>query len=438
MITSLMHNKIKLYFNKKQVVNLEFSNEEISSDGGFVLLEKIERKSHLIRKFSNSIPDVRHSSYTKHKIEDMVKQRVFLLCQGYEDCNDEKYLRNDPLLNEINGNKTVSQPTLSRFENSINRRTITELSKYFVDTYIKSIPTKKKQITIDVDSTDSETYGNQQFGMFNGFYAKRMYHPLLFHDGDTGQLILPVLRAGNVHTSEGFVKILDMMLDKIRAKRPNLKIIIRGDSGFGGSEFYRLVEKYDLHFCVGLRANPVLDSKIKIEKECINNWFYKENQEYKYFTDKIEYQAQSWDRPQNVYARIESTKQGFNRRYFCSNLYGKTAKELYLDFYVKRCDRSENRIKELKCMCYSDRLSCHEFHANYFRLMLSSLSYEIFRLIREGIIKTGNQTAAGWQVTNIRLYLLKVGATLIRRVRTLTVKFSKSYVCKELLTTMLC
>ena len=433
-----MRNKIKLYYNKKQEVNLEFANEEISSDGGFVLLEKIERNYQLISNFCKSIPDKRHSSYTKHKIKDMIKQRVFMLCQGYEDCNDEKYLRNDPLLKEVNGNKTVSQPTLSRFENSINRRTIIALSEQFVDTYINSIPRRKKQIIIDVDSTDSEVYGSQQFSMYNGFYAKSMYHPLLFHDGDTGQLILPVLRAGNVHTSDGFVKILDMMLERIRAKLPHLKIIIRGDSGFGGSEFYRLVEKYDLSFCVGLSANRVLDSKIKIEKECINNWFYKEKQEYKYFTNKIEYQAQSWDRPQNVYARIESTKQGFNRRYFCSNLYGKTAKELYLDFYVKRCDRSENRIKELKCMCYCDRLSCHEFHANYFRLMLSCLSYEMFRLIRESIKKTGNQAASGWQVANIRLYLLKVGATLIRRVRTLKVRFSKSYVCKELLTAMLC
>lgn len=361
-----------------------------------------------------------------------------MLCQGYEDCNDEKYLRNDPLLKEIIGPKTASQPTLSRFENSISRKTITALSEHFVDSYIKSIPRDKKQIIIDVDSTDSEVHGNQQYSMFNGYYSKSIYHPLLFHDGDTGQLILPVLRPGNVHTAAGFVKILEMMIERIRSKRPRMKIIIRGDSGFAGPGFYRLADKYELYFCLGLRANSVLDSMIETERECIENWFYKQNEEYKYFSDKIEYRAQSWDRPQNVYARIESTKQGVKRRFFCSNLYGKTAKELYIDFYVKRCDRSENRIKELKCMCFSGRLSCHEFYANYFRLMLSCLAYELFRLIRDDINNTGDKTSARWQAANIRLYLLKVGATLIKRVRTLTIRFSKSYVCKELLTAMLC
>lgn len=121
-----------------------------------------------------------------------------------------------------------------------------------------------------------------------------------------------------------------------------------------------------------------------------------------------------------------------NIRYFCSNMKGRTARELYWDFYVKRGETSENRIKELKNMCYSGRLSCHRFTANYFRLFMSCLCYEFFRIMKELIKKCGDANASKWQVDNIRLFLLKVGATIIKRVRRVKICFSKSYVCREL------
>ena len=432
-----MQNKIILFFRNKQEINLDFLADNLSSDGGLIISEKIERESKLLRGFSKLIPDKRHSSYVHHTLYKMLKQRVYLLNQGYEDCNDEKRLRHDPLLHELSDGRTVSQPTMSRFENSLGREEIYKMSEYFVDNWIDSIPMDKDTVIIDVDSTDLETHGHQQLSMFNDFYKESMYNPLMFHDGDTGQLILPVLRAGNVHTSRGFTALLKGIVERLRSRRPQIKIIIRGDSGFSGASFYKLAEEYDLKFCVGIAGNAVLQSLVKCEEECITGWFYNHGEDYQYFTDKIEYKANSWDMYQYCYAKIESTRYGINKRFFCSNLYGRTAKELYNDFYVKRGDRSENRIKELKCMCFSGRLSCHEFYANYFRLFLSALSYEMFRIFRNKIRATGNIEASKWQVANIRLFLLKVGAVITKKVKTLTVSFSKSYVCKKLLTEML-
>ncbi len=158
---------------------------------------------------------------------------------------------------------------------------------------------------------------------------------------------------------------------------------------------------------------------------------------YQEIIGPFEYKAKSWDKVQNVYAKVESTGKGMNIRYFVSNIPNHTGDELYWGFYVKRGDTSENRIKEIKNMCYSDRLSCHDFWSNFFRFMLSCLCYEMFRLIKVIIASTGTKMAAGWQVSNIRLYLLKIGATIKECVRSITVKFSKAFVYQELMSKLL-
>ena len=98
-----------------------------------------------------------------------------------------------------------------------------------------------------------------------------------------------------------------------------------------------------------------------------------------------------------------------NVRHFISNIEEKKVREIYFEFYVLRGDTSENRIKEVKNMCFSDRLSNHGYGANFFRLFISSLAYEMFLLIKQKIMKTTVETAKKWQISSIRTYLLKVG-----------------------------
>ena len=427
-----MSKKNTLFYRKNQEINYNFSAEEISSDGAIFLLEKIERKYGVIKKFSKQLPEGRHQSYIDHSIEEMLKQRVYLMAQGYEDCNDEKYLRNDPIVREALNAELTSQSTLSRFENSFSVRNIYKMSLFHIDSYISSVDPKRKQITIDADGTDDPTHGNQQLSLFNGYYKQFMYNELLFHDGETGQVILPVLRPGNCHSSRWFVHILSIIVDKIRARFPKMKIIIRADAGFSDPKFYKLAEEKKLEFCIGLTRNERLKKLTSVAEEVVRKGYMEKGEKFQFFAGAFEYKANTWDRAQSCYAKIESTGKGMNIRYFCSNMKGETAKALYWDFYVKRGETSENRIKELKNMCFSERLSCHCFTANYFRLFISCLAYEFFRLIKELIRKTGAKDASKWQIDNIRLYLLKVGATIRKSVRRITICFSKSYVCREL------
>ena len=145
----------------------------------------------------------------------LLKYRVYTVLLGYEDCNDVEHLKDDPALGQIFGGRLPSQPTLSRFENSVGRSEIWSLSEQMIEEYITTLKDREEMI-IDVDSTDDKTHGSQEFSLFNGFYDHTIYNQLFFHDGQTGQIILPVLRPGNVHTSKWAVNILERIIDKIR------------------------------------------------------------------------------------------------------------------------------------------------------------------------------------------------------------------------------
>ena len=195
-----MSNKNTIFYRGNTGISVDFSAEEISSDGALVLLEKMERKHKVIKYFSSFLPDTRNPLLITHSTEKLLKQRVFMLMQGYEDANDVSHLKNDPLYKDILEGDLASQPTISRFENSLDKHSIFNLCYAWIDRYVLSLK-GRSSITIDVDATDDPTYGTQQLSMFNGYYGQFMYNELFFHDGDTGQIIVPVLRLGNSHSN---------------------------------------------------------------------------------------------------------------------------------------------------------------------------------------------------------------------------------------------
>ncbi len=414
--------------NKEFKVN--FSSEEISSDTSIILLEKIERKHKIIRDISSLIPDYRNPFFITHSYEKMLKQRVFLLMQGYEDANDAGYLKHDPVLETVLDGKIVSQPTISRFENQINKHTIFDILNFWVDRYVESLR-GRDEVVIDIDATDDPTYGNQQLSMFNGYYGQFMYNELFFHDGQTGQIILPVLRPGNSHSNKWYVSILKRIILKIRKRYPDIKIIIRADSGFSNAPFYKLADDYKLLYAIGLSTNEILKKRVKRAENAVRFLYQQYGKKHQHFIS-FKYKAKSWHKEQQCYSKIESTGKGMNVRHLISNFPKQKARDIYFGFYVKRGETSENRIKEVKNMCFSDRLSNHNFWANFSRLLISSIAYEMF-LILKGMIKETKFTKAHkWQIDNIRLYLLKVGGTIKKTVKRIYFQFSKAFAHKKL------
>jgi hypothetical protein len=425
-----MRNKNTIFYKGKTEVSIDFSSEEISSDGSVILLEKLERKHKIIRYFSKFIPDNRDSLRTIHSIEKLLKQRVFTLMQGYEDTNDVQYLKNDPLLQDVLGGELASQPTLSRFENSLDKASIFALCYAWIERYIDSLKGRSR-IVIDIDATDDPTYGQQQLSMYNGYYGQFMYNELFFHDGDTGQIIVPVLRPGNSHSNKWYVSILKRVVQRIRDRYPKMEIVVRGDSGFSCPAFYQLADNYHLKYAMGIATNKVLKRKVARAEKAIKHLYVSKKLKHQHFIS-FTYQAGSWHKAQQCYSKIESTGKGLNTRHIVSNLPENDARAIYFGFYVKRGEASENRIKEVKNMCFSDRLSNHGFWANFLRLFISSLAYEIFLLLKSAIRKTSFDVAKKWQINTIRTSLLKVGATIKKTKRRIYYSFSKAFVFQDL------
>jgi hypothetical protein len=425
-----MSNKNTAFYRNSAAILVDFSAEEISSDGAVVLLEKIERKHKLLNYFSKFIPDYRHPLRTIHSREKQLKQRVYMLMQGYEDCNDVFHLQNDPLFKDILEGDLASQPTMSRFENGIDKRTVFDLCYACIDRYVSGL-TGRNEVIIDIDATDDPTHGAQQLSMFNGYYGQFMYNELFFHDGTTGQIILPVLRPGNSHSNRWYVGILSRIIKKIREKYPDMKIIIRADSGFSCPAFYSLAKKYNLLYSIGLASNEILKIKSARAAKAVQFLHVDNKKKHQHFFS-FPYQARSWETEEMCHCKVECTGIGLNIRYIISNFEGKTAREIYTEFYVKRGDASENRIKEVKNMCFSDRLSNHLFLANFFRLFLSYLAYEMFRLLKLAIAKTSFKQAKTWQIDTIRTYLLKIGATIKITKRRIYYRLSKAFVFQDL------
>ena len=425
-----MSTKDTLFYRSNKAVSVDFSASEISTDGSLILLEKLEREHKLIKKFGKHLPDLRNPHFITYTRESQLKQRVFMMMLGYQDANDVTHLQHDPLFKDVLQGDLASQPTISRFENSMDKHSIFELCNTWVDHYVSTL-SGRKRIVIDVDATDDPTHGNQQMAMFNGYYGQFMLNELFFHDGETGQIILPVLRPGNSHSNKWYVGILKRIIIKIRATYPEMKIVIRTDSGFSCAPFYKLVDDYDLLFATGQASNAVLKKKVSRVEKAVKQRYQKQGEKHQHFMS-FSYQAKSWHKQQQCYSKIESTGLGMNVRHFISNIKEKEAREIYFDFYVKRGEASENRIKEIKNMCFSDRLSNHGYWANFFRLFISSLAYEMFLLIKQKIKKTSVETAKKWQVSSIRTYLLKVGATIKITKKRIYYQLSKAFVYKDL------
>src|SRR5690625_4522927 len=187
-----MRTKNTAFYRGNKEVLVDFSAGEISSDGAVILLEKLERKNKLIKYFSSFITDNRDPSRIQHTTEKLLKQRVFMQVQGYEDTNDVGYLKNDPLFKDVLQGQMASQPTLSRFENSFDKATIFEFCYAWIDRYVDSLKGRKK-IIIDIVATDDNTHVAHQMTMFNLFYNNFINNLLFFHLCENEHMIFCIL-----------------------------------------------------------------------------------------------------------------------------------------------------------------------------------------------------------------------------------------------------
>jgi hypothetical protein len=404
-----------------------FDGGRMTSDGGGLLLGEIDESYGVTSSAAFSIHDRRDRKRTLHDIVALLRQRIFSIALGYEDANDAHTLKSDPALKIMSGKlpetgaDLASQPTISRFENRVTMSDLRRLADFLADLYIRTHPGSPPWIVLDMDATDDPTHGNQQLSFFHGYYERHMYHPLLIFDGLDGFPLAAILRPGNVHASKAVVSILRRLIKKLKKAYPRAHILLRADAGFAIPALYRFLEKHSISYVIGLITNNRLREKVAKLTVQAQQAFEQTGQKQRRFTS-FRYKADSWRRSRRIIAKVEWLPKGRNQRFVVTNL-SANAQIIYDDVYVMRGE-AENRIKELKIDLKADRLSCHRFQANQFRLLLHTTAYCLFWLLRRHL--QGTELSAA-QAGTIRLKLLKIGARVSQTSRRVWLHMASSY-----------
>jgi hypothetical protein len=412
----------KIRFETPTPLALEaaFDGGRVSSDGGLCWLAEVDRDLGVCEAIAEHVPEWRRSS-ARHSLKTLVRQRVYQVACAYEDQDDADTLRADPLLKLACGrlpeteSDLASQPTISRLENAPKGRDCLRMAWALGELYIRrrsedGIP---KRILLDFDATDDPVHGEQEGSYYHGFYGERIYHPLVVFDGETDQLITAVLRPGNTHASRGALAILKRIVCRLREAWPSVQIEIRADAGFAVPEVYEYCEEEGIGYTIGLISNPRLEALAQDLLEQAKRESEAKAGEKVRLVSGASYQALSWERARRIVYKAEVLEKGTNTRFVVTNRLGEPPQKLY-DWYVRRGE-AEGWIKDFKLALKADRLSCHRFFANQFRLLLHAAAYWLMDELRRRLVEAGIRRM---QLDTLRLYLIKIGG----RVRQLLTK----------------
>lgn len=410
----------------RQQIVADFNGGRLTTDAGVLLLREVDRQIGLIDAINACVPDPRDPRYTIHQQREMIAQRIFSIALGYEDLNDQQAIRDDPALQIAAGkapqedDPLASPPTLCRLENRVDRKTLVDLSKLFVERFLAAHDSPPKEIVLDFDATDDPVHGGQEQRFFQGYYRHYCFLPLYVFCG--GHLLCALLRPANIDAAKYSRAVTKLLVERIRREWPDVKITIRGDSGFCRWKLMRWCEKHGVDYILGIGRNKVLERRVAPLAEQAEAAFERTGQKQRLFGE-TEYAAGTWDRSRRVLMKAERLEAGPNRRFVVTSLAG-NPQSLYDDVYTQRGDM-ENRIKEQQLMLFADRTSCHDFAANQFRLLLSSFAYVLLHTLRTTHL--GETELATAQVSTIRLKLLKIAARVTVSIRRVVLHLCSSY-----------
>ncbi|HKH54683.1 MAG TPA: IS1380 family transposase [Propionibacteriaceae bacterium] len=387
-----------------------FDGGRLTSDGGLPWLDQADEALGVCAALAVVIPEWRRGP-VHHALAALIRQRVFQIACGYEDQDDADTLRTDPLLKLVGGqlpetgHDLASQPTFSRLENAVDRRTCYRLAVALGEVYLRErerdgIPTR---IILDLDGTDDPTHGQQEGSAYHGYYRQHMLHPLLIFDGETGQLITVVLRPGNTHGSAGVKAVLKQVVRRLRERWPHVRLELRMDSAGAVPAIYDWCEATGIAYTIGLIANPRLAALAAPLVAEAQRERAATGAEKVRLLGETTYQAESWDHPRRVVIKAEALAKGPNTRFVVTSR--ADLPETLYDWYVDRGE-AEGWIKDLKVACCADRLSDHRFWANQFRLLLHAASYWLLDTLRRWLAA---RRVARMQLDTLRLRLLKIG-----------------------------
>ena len=450
-------------------VEAKFDGGLISSDGGLLLLRQADAKLRLLERVVPCLKDTRQPDLVTHTFLQMLRQRVYAIAAGFEDCNDATTLRFDPMHKLGVGRlpsgaiNCASQPTLCRFENAADAASCEALQRLLVHIFISMHKRPPSVVKLRMDVTDDEVHGYQQMSFWNGFYQSTCYTPLFVFE-DSGFPLAAVLRPGNAGPAGEALKTIKRIVKELRLVWPDVRIELLADSGFAEPSLYDFCEDNKIYYAICLKPNEVLQKQAtSIIDECKagltalgiepharipgkkGHQLWKDREQKKRYASKEEgrmqehfeedgtiirkfktfsYQAEGWRRERTVVMKCDYDLNGPEVRYVVTNFRGRTPRRLYEDIYCKR-SRCENWIKELKNQLSCDRTSCQEFIVNQFRLLLHTFAYALLWKVRKD---------AGYEhveIKTVMLYLIKVGVLVKETARKVWLHLSSHHPAQQ-------
>jgi hypothetical protein len=394
-------------------VSAAFDAGRLSSDGGLPWLGRADAALGLCDALAGCVPEWRRGP-VRHSLATLVRQRVLQIACGYADQDDADALRSDPLLKLAcgrlpdSGPDLASQPTLSRLENAADRRAVERLAEALAELYIRQRGREgaPARLLLDLDGTDDPAHGNQEGVAYHGYYRQHQYFPLLIFDGDTGQLVTALLRPGTCHGSRFVVLVLRRLLKRLRAAWPDVAVELRADSGFAAPRLYAWCEANGVGYTIGLIPTAPLEAAAAPLLAAAQAASAEQGGAKVRLAGEALHQAGTWPRPRRVVFKAEVLDKGPNTRFVVT-----TRAEEPLAVYDRYVDRGEpeNWIKDLKNALQADRLSCHRFWANAFRLILHAAAFWLLDTLRRWLLRRG---APRLQLDTLRLRLLKIAGRL--------------------------
>jgi len=375
--------------------------------------------------------DPRQDDRVRHDSLALLRQRIYQIVAGYEDANDADRLRHDPLLQIVTdqklGHPLGSQPTLSRWENAPSGRDLVRLNDALREQFISLCGDevrKRGEILLDIDSPDDPTHGQQQLSFFNGAYGQHMYHPMLVFERHTGCLLAARLRPGNASSHARIVRMLLRLVPRLQSAFPGVKIKLRGDAGFALPLLYEFCEFFGIQYALGIPANCVFQHRAEPRQKQLKRRYRRTQLPQRGFSS-FHHRARSWSRQRRICYKAEHTAAGTNLRFLVTNGAGRASQ--VFAFYNDRGE-CENRIEEFKNGFRADRLSCHRFLANAFRLLLHGVAYNLVNLFRLQLPQPWRSA----QIETLRARLFKLGARVRQTARCIRFHLASSWPFQDL------
>jgi hypothetical protein len=447
-----------------------FDGGDITSDGGALLLKKLEERSGIVRRFAACFTDYRKADQIEHPLLDLVTQRVFGLALGYEDLNDHDELRGDPMLavalnkDDVKGEQRrraqdrgkalAGKSTLNRLEltapdyDGTPRKTDSNkpetkkvgvdpqsIDALLVDLFTEAHLQAPDRIILDLDATDDILYGKQEGRFYHGYYHDYCYLPLYVFCGE--HLLCSRLRTSNIDASADSVEEMEPIVARIRQRWPAVKILLRGDAGFCREKLMTWCEREGIDYIFGLAQNPRLKKQIAAHMAQVEKQYQETQAPARLFSEFLYSTQDTWSRERRVIAKAEHLDKGANPRFVVTSLSAEqmAAQELYEKGYCARGDCPENRIKEQQLDLFADRTSTGKMWSNQLRLYFSSMAYVLLQTLRR-VALPGTELERA-QCGTIRLKLLKIGAQVRVTVRKIWISLSSAYPYAALFTDVL-